>query len=190
MVASRVLQPMIRDGEWGMIALYAAQATALGYVSMISRDVMRGRYRDYLAMDAEQQAVMFFEAFSRGGAGSIFFDLMYQWAQFGQDPTGRFGGLSLSAAWDFLKILRGAQNVAFDLATGEGYEDSLERLGRDTVRSARTYLPGGTLPVIRFALDNLIYYPLMNQVSPDTVSKIEGNWEERTGGGYFFPISR
>lgn len=190
MVATRVLSPMIQQQEFGMLALYIAQATALGYVSMISRDAMRGRYRDYLSDDPKMQAAMFFEAVQRGGAGAIFYDLFYQWAQFGQDPTGRFGGLSMNAASDAFNIMERAGKTALALATDEGTDEAMERLKRDTVRTVRNYMPFSTLPGIRFAIDALLYYPVLDQVSPESTYRIEQNWEERTGGGYMFPVSR
>lgn len=185
MVINNVLTPLIQNREFATLSLYVMQATALGYISMVARDVMNGRTRDYFSEDPQQQTSMFLEAFNRGGAGGLVFDLFYQWSEFGQDPTGRFGGMSMGAMQDIFDIMRSAQNTATALVGDENFDDELERLLRDTARTARRYMPGGTLPVVQQVVDNLLYYPLQNAIDPSTMRRMERNWEERTGGGYF-----
>lgn len=190
MALTRTVAPIVQGREFATLAMYMAYATTLGYASMVTRDMLRGRYRDYLTDDPALQAKMWTEAFARGGAGTIFFDLLYQYFKYGDGVTDRVGGLSFVAMADAFKFIENSGRVAYDLATtgGSDMDASLEKFSRDTIRDTRKYIPFGTLPVIRQILDNAMYMGL-NQVSPDTTRKLEDYWEQETGGGYYFDIS-
>jgi len=185
MVMNNVVLPMVGNKDFSMLAVYAAQATALGYISMVARDALAQRYRDYTTDDPAMQAAMWTEAFARGGAGGIVFDLLYQMAQFGQDPTGRFGGMSFGAMQDAFKVMMDAHGAAMAMVGDDDFDEKFQKLLSNTARTTRRYIPFGSLPVIQQTLDNLVYFPLQNAIDTDTMERVRDNWENRTGGGYW-----
>lgn len=186
LVLNRVITPAIENRDFASLSLYVFQATVLGYMSMMARDQLRGRTRDYLTDDPDQQMANFFEAFQRGGAGGIIYDMLYQMANFGDDPSARLGGMSMGALQDAFRLMNSAGRTIYSMVGDDDFEDESRKLARDTVRMARQHIPFGTLPIIRQMIDSLIYYPTMNMIDPETMRRVERNWEQRTGGSYYF----
>lgn len=187
MIMNRVVFPMMEEGSFGQLAVMMGQMTALGYITVLANDLYSGKTRDYFSDDIEVQRNLFFEAFAKGGAGGIFFDLIYSQAKYGHPLESKFGGTTLGAIKDVGGILYDAANAATDMVEDGRADEDVQRFLSDTIKTTRKYIPMGEVPIVNQILDHAMYYSI-ESVNPRAWQRMEDYWKQETGGGYLLEM--
>lgn len=146
-------------------------STMLGYVSMMAKDHLNGRDRDYTSANA------FGTAFMYGGGGGIIGSMIASKAMYDESAVGLVTGIPLNFAADKVDaIIRAGGYVA---------AGDFDKAGTTLTREVRSAIPLGTLPGVKQMIDYGIYYPMLDVFDGATLRNMENNWEKRTGGDMF-----
>ena len=147
----------LRGGEGGMLGLVQllVATTALGYLSMATKDLLKGREpRD----PADWKTMM--AAMLQGGALGIYGDfLLGEASRFGSSPVETVAGPAIGSAGDAVDLVQRAMHG--------------EDLGSSTLRFAVSNTPFANLFYTRMAIDYLFLYALQDAINPGSVRRMQ-----------------
>lgn len=162
----------------GMIVLTVG-AILSGYIGGMLKDLSRGRVRDWLSDDPEQQFNNFIEAASVGGFGGHLGGMIASKVLYGEGPSSILGGGAPMSVMDSLaNTAYNASVLAFD---GE-YDEALAKV----ITGTRPLIPLTNLPYTRFPIDEFVTRPLLDAVGSDAYNRSDDRFTERTGGRRIF----
>lgn len=155
---------------------YAIVLTGFGYLSLVMKDVIRGKEPRDVA-----KGETWGKAFLQGGGAALFGDFI-------NSSTSRFGGT-------ILETLAGpTAGLVNDLwkPLSHAVQGEYQRIPSDLMRVAKTHLPLGINNLIytRVVLDYLLLYGLQERLSPGYMRRIEREAEKQEHHSYYAPPSK
>lgn len=155
------------------IAPLIVSMTALGYLSMITKDLLKGRS----PKNPKNPRVML-EAMARGGAGGIYGDyLLGEFdARHGRSFLSAAGGPFAGKIEDTVELFNQLKSIGTE--TEQKKRDSAKKTA---VRSALRYVTNiapGNMPVVRQALDYLILNRMAESLNPGYNKRMAKRMEE------------
>lgn len=151
--------------------------TALGYLSMACKDVLRGKTPQELNAKSIQRAML------QGGALGLMGDIL-----FGDANTSSFVG---SFAGPIAGMVDDAYHVyskAVDIDNFDEdfeFEDYSRDVAAEAIRKFRNYIPFQNVFWMKLPLDHLIMYNLQERLNPGYLDRLERNLQNRTGQEYW-----
>lgn len=163
----------LRNGKgsvWHMAELIAT-TTVMGYLSMVAKDVAKGREpRDPNSRDTWQAAML------QGGGLGIYGDFIFgQFNRFGRSALASLAGPTLGQFDDVMDLY--SKWKAGDDAAAQA------------VRWVVSNTPGANLFYTKAALDYLILYQLQERMSPGYLRRMEKRLQEEQKQGFIVPPS-
>jgi len=180
---SFMTRQMAREAELGGakgisgMAKLGALTLFYGYGSMVLQDINKGRTRDYLSDDPAIQLRNFAEAVARGGFGGIGASVALDAARYGNATEGLLSGAPAALIDD---IIGGVFKTGGALLQGEG-----DKAAAEAAKAIRGLAPFASLPVVKPIVDGFMFYPFLEMTDPQSLSRMERNWRNKTGGEYF-----
>ena len=155
-------------GYAGIAELLVA-STILGYFSVATKEVLKGR------TVPEFDGKMMARALLQGGALGIAGDILFGEAQNSLPATAIFSGPTLNIPNDILSIFYAAR---------DGDDAAAEAMKR-----IRHYIPGGNLFYAQVPLNYLFLYRMQELANPGYLERMEQNLYNKTGQEYFIKPS-
>lgn len=177
MVTKGLTREYYRSGFTGIMKMISGM-TAMGYVAMTAKDLLRGREpKEIFSDDYMKSAKVLKMSMLQGGGLGIFGDYLFgEFNRYGQSFTQTLAGPTFGAADDlasmFTKFVRG-ENVA-----------------KDAVRFAMNNTPFANLFYTRAAMEYMFLHGMMEHLSPGYLRRMEKRLQKDYGQEYFFPPSR
>jgi len=60
-----------------------------------------------------------------------------------------------------------------------------DKAAASLVKTVRNLVPFASLPYTKPIVDTFVYHPLLEMTDPAALSRMERDWERKTGGSYF-----
>ena len=169
-------------GESGIygIAQMMVGTTIMGYLSMTTKDILKGKSPAEVYDDREGiNYKTFVRAFTQGGGGGIYGDFVFgEFNRFGRTPLETFAGPTLGTAADALKLWASLRDGNTDQVTSNGF------------RMLVSNTPYINLFYTKSALDYLFLYGMMEKTNPGYLKRMEKKIEKDTDQEYYIPPSR
>ena len=152
--------------------------TAMGYISVATKDILKGKEpQEVFSDDFSKSKDAFIRAFTQGGGAGIYGDFIFgEFNRYGQSPLETFAGPTLGTAGDVLKLW--AKFRDGDDAAG----DAAQLMLRNT--------PFINLFYGKLAVDYLFAYELTEFVNPGYFKRMERRMKKDTDQEFFFPPSQ
>lgn len=168
-IITRIVNPWLynakgADKVMGLTGLFLA-TTALGYLSMSCKDVLRGKTPQPLSPQSITRAAM------QGGALGLFGDILFGDAN-QSSFVGSFAGPLANMADDFYHVYSYAR-------------DGSDKTAAEAIKRFRNYLPGQNLFWAKMPLDYLLMYGLQEYANPGYLNRLERNLYNKTGQEYW-----
>lgn len=161
-------------GNLGLINTIVG-TTALGYMVMQAKEVMKGREPRPPSFET------FVAAALQGGGLGIYGDFLFGQAnRFGGGTLETLAGPGIGAAADAIDLL---QRTRFALATGD------EDVRGDAIRLLKSNLPLANLFYTQQALDYMVWYQLQETINPGYLSRMEDRVRRDNNQEFFIPPS-
>jgi len=177
MVTKGLTRQYYRSGFMGVMQMITGM-TAMGYVAMTAKDLLRGREpKEIFSDDYMKSAKVLKMSMLQGGGMGIFGDYLFgEFNRYGQSFTQTLAGPTFGTADDlasmFSKFVRG-ENVA-----------------KDAVRIAINNTPFANLFYTRAAMEYMFLHGMMEHLNPGYLRRMEKRLQKDYGQEYFFPPSR
>tara|TARA_R100001510_G_C7654338_1_gene212977 strand:- start:1500 stop:4100 length:2601 start_codon:yes stop_codon:yes gene_type:complete len=169
-------------GESGLygIAQMMVGTTIMGYLSMTTKDILKGKSPAEVYDEREGlNYKTFVRAFTQGGGAGIYGDFVFgEFNRFGRSPLETFAGPTFGTAADVLKLYA---------ALRDGKTDQVTKNAFRTLVSNTPYI---NLFYTKTALDYLFLYGMMEKTNPGYLARMERKIEKETDQEYFIPPSR
>lgn len=151
-------------------------SAALGYISLTIKELAAGKTApDPMSGDTWMKSMI------RGGALGLYGDFLLSAAgdtkKKGIDTLGYLAGPLFGKASEMLDLLHDVMSVPI--------ADQPEKPGARIFRSLYHDVPLNNLLGVRLALDNLIYYNIMEEMNPGYLHRTQRNLERSTGQHYW-----
>jgi hypothetical protein len=157
----------------GLAELFVA-STLFGALANFLNPIAKGQ--NPLTPWREQPVQALISAFNRGGAGSIYGDLlMGEWSRFGLSAVATLAGPTLGQTDKFFELFS-------DLTHPTKWKGSSAALA---VRSMRENLPFANMIYTKAAVDYLIYYRLMEYLNPGYLERMEQTMRQKQGSEFW-----
>lgn len=165
-----------RDGvDFMGLAYLGAMTTALGYISMSAKDMLKGRDpRDPNKAETVTAAML------QGGFGGLFGDALMSEYDSQGGPIAAVSGPLVGKISDFVLALNAARNAIMspDKQLSKAY-------AKNAVFGAINSMPLANLIGFRQALDWAVLYQASEWLEPGSLRKAQQNLQKRTGQGVF-----
>ena len=149
--------------------------TALGYMVMQAKEVMKGREPRPPSFETFMAAAL------QGGGLGIYGDFLFGQAnRFGGGTLETLAGPGIGAAAEAIDLL---QRARFSLATGD------DDVRGDMVRFLKSNTPFANLFYTQRAMDYMIWYQLQETINPGYVSRMEQRIKRENNQEFFIPPS-
>ena len=159
-------------GNLGLINTIVG-TTALGYMVMQSKEVMKGREPRPPSFET------FVAAALQGGGLGIYGDFLFGQAnRFGGGTLETLAGPGIGSAAEALDLL---QRFRFQLATGD------DDVRGDVVRFLKSNMPFANLFYTQQALDYMLWYQLQETINPGYLSRMEQRIKRNNDQEYWLP---
>lgn len=172
---------LYRDGvDFANLAFLGVFTTALGYLSMTAKDMLKGRNpRD------PNEAKTYLDAMAQGGFGGIFGDMLLTEYDTQGGPAAALSGPLLGKISDFVLALNNARNaiVSDDKTLSQNYT-------KNAVFGTLNSMPLANLIGFRQALDWMVLYQASEWLAPGSLRRSEQNLRKRTGQEMFISPAR
>lgn len=140
----------------------AMMSSVFGYIAMTAKDLAKGRTpKDVTKLET------IFAAIAQGGGLGVLGDVLLQDAGFGRSLTNVLAGPSFGRLDDIFKIYAAG-------VRGEGSAST-------AIRTGMSYIPAANLPYIKPAIDNLFLYPMMEELNPGYLRRMDRNMQQTYG---------
>lgn len=152
--------------------------TAMGYVAMSAKDILRGREpKEIFSDDYMKSAKVLKMSMLQGGGMGIFGDYLFgEFNRYGQSFTQTLAGPTFGSVDDlatmYSKFIKG------------------ESVAKDAVRFAISNTPYANLFYTRAAMEYMFLHGMMEHLDPGYLRRVEKKLEKDYGQQYFFPPSR
>ena len=161
-------------GNLGLINTIVG-TTALGYMVMQAKEVMKGREPRPASFETLVASAL------QGGGLGIYGDFLFGQAnRFGGGTLETIAGPGIGTAADAIDLL---QRTRFALATGD------EDVRGDAVRLLKSNLPLANLFYTQQALDYMVWYQLQETINPGYLSRMEDRVRRDNNQEFFIPPS-
>ena len=152
--------------------------TAMGYVAMSAKDLLRGREpKEIFSDDYMKSAKVLKMSMLQGGGMGIFGDYLFgEFNRYGQSFTQTLAGPTFGSI--------------DDLATMYSKFVKGESVAKDAVRFAISNTPYANLFYTRAAMEYMFLHGMMEHLDPGYLRRVEKKLEKDYGQQYFFPPSR
>lgn len=162
----------------GLAELFVA-STVFGAIANLLNPLAKGQ--NPLTQWEQQPAQALISAFNRGGAGSIYGDLlMGEWSRFGLSAVATLLGPSLGQVDKFFELFT-------DMTHPTKWKGSSAALA---LRSVRENLPFANMIYTKAAVDYLIYYRLMEWLNPGYLERMEQTMSQKQGTEFWLRPTR
>lgn len=151
--------------------------TALGYLSMCCKDVLRGKTPQELNPKSIQRAML------QGGALGLMGDILFGDAQ-ASSFVGSFAGPAAGMLDDIYHVYSKAVDID-NFGEDFEFEDYSRDVAADALRRFRNYIPFQNVFYMKLPLDHLLMYRLQEQINPGYLDRLERNLQNRTGQEYW-----
>jgi hypothetical protein len=149
--------------------------TALGYMVMQAKEVMKGREPRPPSFET------FVAAALQGGGLGIYGDFLFGQAnRFGGGTLETLAGPGIGAAAEAIDLL---QRTRFALATGD------DDVRGDAIRFIKSNTPFANLFYTQQALDYMVWYQLQETINPGYLSRMEDRVRRDNNQEFFIPPS-
>lgn len=169
-------------GESGIygLAQMMVGTTVMGYLSMTTKDILKGKSPAEVYDDREGfNYRTFVRAFTQGGGAGIYGDFVFgEFNRFGRSPLETFAGPTFGTAADALKLWSSLLEGKTDQVTKNGF------------RMIVSNTPFINLFYTKTALDYLFLYGMMEKTNPGYLKRMERKIERETDQEYYIPPSR
>jgi len=169
-------------GESGIygIAQMMVGTTVMGYLSMTTKDILKGKSPAEVYDDRDGLNYRtFVRAFTQGGGAGIYGDFVFgEFNRFGRSPLETFAGPTFGTAADALKLWSSLLEGKTDQVTKNGF------------RMIVSNTPFINLFYTKTALDYLFLYGMMEKANPGYLRRMERKIERETDQEYYIPPSR
>tara|TARA_R110000851_G_scaffold287513_1_gene441497 strand:- start:736 stop:5028 length:4293 start_codon:yes stop_codon:yes gene_type:complete len=161
-------------GAKGVGALATLSTTMLmwGALTQTAKDTLSGKTREL--DDPHEQLNYFLGAARNGALGGLLGGMILDGATYGGAVSGVTGGVAPQLVDDIFSA--GTKSVS------KAIDGDFDKAAAELARGLRLYVPMSNLPYTKAAFDNLVYYPLLDTLDPDMLSRMESNYRKRTGG--------
>ena len=152
--------------------------TAMGYVAMTAKDLLRGKDpKDLFSDDYMKSAKVLKMSMLQGGGMGIFGDYLFgEFNRYGQSFTQTLAGPTFGAVDDlatmYSKFIKG------------------EKVAKDAVRFAISNTPYANLFYTRAAMEYMFFHGMMEHYDSGYLKRVERRLKEDYGQKYFFPPSK
>ena len=152
--------------------------TAMGYVAMSAKDLLRGKEpKELFSDDYMKSAKVLKMSMLQGGGMGIFGDYIFgEFNRYGQSFTQTLAGPTFG--------------TADDLFTMYSKFVSGEKIAKDAVRFAVSNTPYANLFYTRAAMEYMFLHGMMEHLDPGYLRRVEKRLEKDYGQQYYFPPSR
>jgi hypothetical protein len=152
--------------------------TAMGYVAMSAKDLLRGKEpKELFSDDYMKSAKVLKMSMLQGGGMGIFGDYIFgEFNRYGQSFTQTLAGPTFG--------------TADDLFTMYSKFVSGEKIAKDAVRFAISNTPYANLFYTRAAMEYMFLHGMMEHLDPGYLRRVEKKLEKDYGQQYYFPPSR
>ena len=151
------------------IAEFLVASTILGYFSVATKEVLKGRTVPEFDENMMKRALL------QGGALGVAGDILFGEAQNSLPATAFFSGPTLNIPNDILSVY---------MAARDGDDAAAEAMKR-----IRHYIPGGNLFYAQVPLNYLFLYRMQELANPGYLERMEQNLYNKTGQEYFIKPS-
>ncbi|MFT3805426.1 hypothetical protein [Arenimonas sp.] len=171
---ARAMSMPTKGGAAGYMTALLASTTVLGMVALQASQVVSGKDpRDMTEWRTWIQAVM------KGGALSLFGDFVFSdQTQHGQSVIATTLGPVAGLAEDAIKLTQGN---AIEAAQGKD-----TNIGAESVKFARSNIPGANLWYTKAALDHLFFHQLQEYLSPGYLRRMRRRSEKEFGQAWWW----
>jgi hypothetical protein len=160
------------NGEMASLAHLMVATTIAGYVSMLTKDILKGR----TPRDAREPKVIL-AAFSQGGGFGIYGDFLFgEFSRYGRSALATAAGPVLGQVDDVAELYTRLRNG----------DDAAAQAARIAINNT----PYINLFYTRTALDYLFLYQLQEAMNPGYLNRMEARVRSENGQEFLFPPSR
>ena len=167
------------DGKTDFASLVHVMAatTLFGYVSMVAKDVLKGREPRTFTGDPAKDTKLMFAAMSQGGGMGIYGDFLFgEYSRYGRSFLSTLAGPTFGQVDDIAEIVT-------RIRTGED-------IGANVMRMAINNTPFINLFYTRQAMDYLFLYELQEMVNPGYLRRMESRIMRENDQRFFVPPSQ
>lgn len=171
----------IRRGKGEMLGMaqYMLAATTMGYMTMMAKDLTKGRTPRDPTSPSTWTA-----AFIAGGAAGIYGDFIFgEYNRFGGSLTGTLAGPFFGKADDLMKLYGSARGWFTGDVDSVDFASKLLRFGINNT-------PMINLFYTRMALDYLFLYGLQENMNPGYLRRMERNVQQQNNQTFWLPPSQ
>ena len=169
-------------GESGIygIAQMMVGTTVMGYLSMTTKDILKGKSPAEVYDDREGfNYITFVRAFTQGGGAGIYGDFVFgEFNRFGRSFLATMAGPTFGTADDVFSLYADLKEGKTDAATRKSFQ---------MLVSNTPYI---NLFYTKTALDYLFLYGIMEKTNPGYLKRMERRIEKDMDQEYYIPPSR
>jgi len=174
-VLTKVFGRQLAAKEYGNLVNLVVGTTLMGYLSMQTKEILKGREPREASMDTMIAAML------QGGGLGIYGDFLFGQAnRFGSGTLETVLGPGVTSVFEAVDLLQRARGVV----TG-GEED----LGGDVTRLIKGNIPFANLFYTKGVLDYLVWYQLQEMQNPGYLRRMERRIERENNQEYIVPPS-